>query len=152
MPSPVPKRIIEGGAIRKMVDLGMIVIASGGGGIPVIQCEGGGWEGVDAVIDKDRAGEVLAEEVGAEVLMILTDVDYVKLDYGKPSERTVGDMTVSQAKKYSEEGHFLPGSMGPKVGACIAFVEHGGKKAIITSLSRAADALEGKAGTTISAG
>lgn len=151
VPSPVPKRIVEGEAIKKMVDSGMIVIASGGGGIPVIPCEGGELEGVDAVIDKDRAGEVLAEEVGADVLMILTDVDCVKLDYGKPSERAIGAMTASQAKKYSEEGHFLPGSMGPKVEACITFVEHGGKKAIITSLSRAADALEGKAGTTISA-
>ena len=151
VPSPVPKSIVEGEAIKKMVDSGMIVIASGGGGIPVIRCEGGELKGVNAVIDKDRAGEVLAEEVGADVLMILTDVDCVKLDYGKPSERAIGAMTASQAKKYSEEGHFLPGSMGPKVGACITFVEHGGKKAIITSLSRAADALEGKAGTTISA-
>jgi carbamate kinase len=151
VPSPVPKSIVEGEAIKKMVDSGMIVIASGGGGIPVIPCEGGELKGVDAVIDKDMAGEVLAKEVGADVLLILTDVDCVKLDYGKPSERAIGAMTASQAKKYSEEGHFLPGSMGPKVGACITFMEHGGKKAIITSLSRAADALEGKAGTTISA-
>jgi carbamate kinase len=151
VPSPVPKRIVEGKAIRKMVDSGMIVIASGGGGIPVILCEGGQLKGVDAVIDKDRAGEVLAEEVGADILMILTDVDYVKLDYGKPNERTIREMTTSQAKKYSEEGHFLPGSMGPKVEACITFVERGGKKAIITSLRGATDALEGKAGTTISA-
>jgi carbamate kinase len=151
VPSPVPKKIVEGEAIRKMVDSGTIVIASGGGGIPVILCEGGQLEGVDAVIDKDRAGEVLAEEVGADILMILTDVDYVKLNYGKPNERTIREMTTSQAKKYSEEGHFLPGSMGPKVEACITFVERGGKKAIITSLRGVTDALEGKAGTTISA-
>jgi carbamate kinase len=152
VPSPIPLGIIEGKAIKKMVDSGMIVIASGGGGIPVIRNEGGKLEGVDAVIDKDRAGEVLAEDVGADVLLILTDVDSAKLDYGKPDERPIKRMTVSEARRYSNEGHFLPGSMGPKVEACIKFVEQGGEKAIITSLEKAADALEGRAGTTVVSG
>jgi carbamate kinase len=152
VPSPIPLGIIEGKAIKKMVDSGMIVIASGGGGIPVIRNEGGKLEGVDAVIDKDRAGEVLAEDVGADVLLILTDVDSAKLDYGKPDERPIKRMTVSEARRYSNEGHFLPGSMGPKVEACIKFVEQGGEKAIITSLAKAADALEGRAGTTVVSG
>jgi carbamate kinase len=104
---------------------------------------------VDAVIDKDRAGGVLADEVGADIFLILTDVDSARLDYGKPTERPIERMTSTQAKAYSEEGHFLPGSMGPKVEACVKFVEHSGERAIITSLERAAEALEGRAGTTI---
>ena len=130
----------------------MIVIASGGGGIPVIVNEGGMLEGVDAVIDKDLAGEVLAEEVDADILLILTDVDSAKLDYGKPTERPVRQMTTSQARAYIVESQFPPGSMGPKVEACIKFVEHGGDKAIITSLERAVEALEGSAGTLITRG
>ncbi|UCD44450.1 MAG: carbamate kinase [Candidatus Bathyarchaeota archaeon] len=152
VPSPIPLGIIEGRAIRKMVDSGMIVIASGGGGIPVISNEDGKLEGVDAVIDKDRAGEVLAEDVGANVLLILTDVDSAKLDYGKPDERPIERMTISEARRFSDEGHFLPGSMGPKVEACIKFVEQGGERAIITSLEMAADAMEGRAGTTVVSG
>ena len=149
VPSPVPLGIAEGKSIKKMVDAGMIVIASGGGGIPVILNDDGRLEGVDAVIDKDRAGGVLADEVGADIFLILTDVDSARLDYGKPTERPIERMTSTQAKAYSEEGHFLPGSMGPKVEACVKFVEHSGERAIITSLERAAEALEGRAGTTI---
>lgn len=149
VPSPVPLGIVEGRPIRKMVDAGMIVIASGGGGIPVIMNDGGKLEGVDAVIDKDRAGGVLAEEVGADIFLILTDVDSARLNYGKPDEESIDEMTTTQSKAYSDEGHFLPGSMGPKVEACIKFVEKGGERAIITSLERAFDALEGRAGTTI---
>ena len=149
VPSPVPLGIAEGKSIKKMVDAGMIVIASGGGGIPVILNDDGRLEGVDAVIDKDRAGGVLADEVGADIFLILTDVDSARLDYGKPTERPIDRMTATQAKAYSEEGHFLPGSMGPKVEACVKFVEHSGERAIITSLERAAEALEGRAGTTI---
>ena len=150
VPSPIPLGIIEGRAIKKMVEAGMIVIASGGGGIPVIRNDEGLLEGVDAVIDKDRAGSVLAKEVGADIFLILTDVDSAKLDYGKPGERPVERMTPAEARRYSEEGHFLPGSMGPKVEACTKFVEDGGEKAIITSLAKAVDALKGEAGTTIS--
>jgi carbamate kinase len=149
VPSPVPLGIAEGKSIKKMVDAGMIVIASGGGGIPVILTEDGRLEGVDAVIDKDRAGGVLADEVGADIFLILTDVDSARLDYGKPTERPIKRMTSTRARAYSEEGHFLPGSMGPKVEACVKFVEHSGERAIITSLERAVEALEGRAGTTI---
>jgi carbamate kinase len=150
VPSPIPMGIIEGKAIKKMVDAGMIVIASGGGGIPVIKNDNGTLEGVDAVIDKDRAGSVLAKEVDADIFLILTDVDCVKLDYGKPDERSLRKMTIAEARKYSEEGHFLPGSMGPKVEACIRFVEDGGESAIVTSISKAVKALHGETGTTIS--
>jgi carbamate kinase len=148
VPSPNPIAIIEGEAVRRMVDDGMIVIASGGGGIPVIERDGR-LEGVDAVIDKDLAGEILAEEVGADTFLILTDVECVKLDYGKPSERPIYRMTVDEAKRYLSEGHFLPGSMGPKVEACIRFIEHGGERAIIASLKDGVEALEGRAGTHI---
>jgi len=152
VPSPVPMSIIEGSSIKRMVDMGIIVIASGGGGIPVTKCEKGCLHGVDAVIDKDRAGGVLAKEVGADILLILTDVECAKLDYGKPTERDISKMTVSQTKQYMAEGHFLPGSMGPKVEACMRFVENGGESAIITSLDKAVAALEGKAGTQILVG
>jgi len=150
VPSPIPLGIVEGKAIKRMVDAGMIVIASGGGGIPVIKNDDGWLEGVDAVIDKDRAGSVLAKEVGADIFLVLTDVDCAKLDYGKPGERPIQRMTPAEAWKYSEEGHFLPGSMGPKVEACTRFVEDGGERSIITSLAKAVDALKGEAGTTIS--
>ena len=152
VPSPKPLRIVEGPAIKRVVEAGMIVIASGGGGIPVIVNEEGKLEGVDAVIDKDLAGEVLAEEVEADILLILTDVDSARLDYGKPTERPIRQMTASQARAHIAEGQFPPGSMGPKVEACIRFVEHGGDRAIITSLERAAEALEGEAGTLITRG
>ncbi|MEM2127043.1 MAG: carbamate kinase [Candidatus Bathyarchaeia archaeon] len=148
VPSPRPLAIIEGEAVRRMVDDGMIVIASGGGGIPVIE-RGGRLEGIDAVIDKDLAGEILAEEVGADIFLILTDVDCVKLDYGKPSERPIRRMTLEEARRYLSEGHFPPGSMGPKVEACIRFLEHGGERAIIASLHDGLEALEGRAGTQI---
>ena len=150
VPSPIPLGIVEGKAIKRMVDAGMIVIASGGGGIPVIKNDDGWLEGVDAVIDKDRAGSVLAKEVDADIFLVLTDVDCAKLDYGKPGERPIQRMTPAEAWKYSEEGHFLPGSMGPKVEACTRFVEDGGERSIITSLAKAVDALKGEAGTTIS--
>ena len=150
VPSPVPLGIIEGKSISKMVNSGMIVIASGGGGIPVIKDSRGALKGVDAVIDKDRAGGVLAKEVGANIFLILTDVECAKFDYGKSDERPIHHMTPDEARKYSEEGHFLPGSMGPKVEACIKFVESGGDRAIITSLARAVAALNGESGTTIS--
>jgi carbamate kinase len=149
VPSPDPITNVGSEAIRRMVDAGIIVIASGGGGIPVIMNEHGHYEGVEAVIDKDLAGERLAEVVKADTFLILTDVEKARLNYGAPNERPVDRMTVSEARKYFEEGHFLAGSMGPKVMACIRFLEWGGKRAIITSLDQAIDALEGRAGTHI---
>jgi len=149
VPSPDPIANVGSEAIKRMVDAGIIVIASGGGGIPVILDENGRYKGVDAVIDKDLAGERLAEVVGADVFLILTDVEKAKLNFGKPGEKEIDRMSLSEAKKYSEDGHFLPGSMGPKVKACIRFLEWGGEKAIITSLDKAVDALDGKTGTLI---
>jgi carbamate kinase len=148
VPSPDPIEIYEKAAIRQLVDARSIVIASGGGGIPVIR-EDGQLKGVDAVIDKDLAGERLAVDVGATIFMVLTDVEEVKLHYKSPEERGVRAMTIAEAKAYSDEGHFAKGSMEPKVRAAIRFVEHGGARAIITSLDRAVDALAGTAGTTI---
>ena len=149
VPSPDPIGNVEDEAIKKMVDAGIIVIASGGGGIPVVLDEDGHHRGVDAVIDKDLAGEKLAEVVGADVFLILTDVEKVKLNFGKPDEREIDKMTLAEAKRYLSEGHFLAGSMGPKVNACIRFLEWGGKRAVITSLDKAIAALEGKTGTEI---
>jgi carbamate kinase len=150
VPSPDPIVNVGAEAIRRMVDAGIIVIASGGGGIPVILDENGHYRGVEAVIDKDLAGERLAEVVDADVFLILTDVEKAKLNFGRPEEEEeVGKITLSQAKKYLAQGHFLAGSMGPKVKACIRFLEWGGEKAIITSLDKAVEALEGKTGTII---
>jgi carbamate kinase len=146
--SPDPVEIFEKEAIRQLVEARSIVIASGGGGIPVVR-EKGGLRGVDAVIDKDLAGERLAADVKASIFMILTDVSQVKLNYKTPQEKALSKMTVAEAKKYHAEGHFAKGSMEPKVRAAIRFIEAGGEKAIITSLDKATDALDGKAGTTI---
>ncbi|MCQ5373637.1 MAG: carbamate kinase, partial [Candidatus Methanomethylicia archaeon] len=148
VPSPDPIANVEADVIKILVNSGVVVIASGGGGIPVIK-ENGRLVGVEAVIDKDLAGERLAEVVEADIFLILTDVEKAKLNFGKPNEKEIDRMTVSEAKKYLAEGHFLPGSMGPKVKACIRFLEWGGKEAIITSLDKAVDALEGKTGTHI---
>lgn len=148
VPSPDPIANVEADAIKILVNAGAVVIASGGGGIPVYK-EGGKLIGVEAVIDKDLAGERLAEVVEADVFLILTDVEKAKLNYGKPNEMPIDRMTVAEAKKYLSEGHFLAGSMGPKVKACIRFMEWGGKEAVITSLDKAVEALEGKTGTHI---
>jgi len=149
VPSPIPTGIAEAGVIRRLVESGVIVIASGGGGIPVIMNGSGKLEGIDAVIDKDRAGAVLAKEVDADIFLILTDVEYALLNYGKENEKPVKRMTVEEAKRYLKEGHFKAGSMGPKVEAALGFVERGGDHAIITSLDKAVDALKGKTGTHI---
>jgi carbamate kinase len=147
--SPDPIANVESDAIKRMVDAGIIVIASGGGGIPVVQERQGHSHGVEAVIDKDLAGERLAEVVMADVFLILTDVEKVRLNYGKADAKEIGAMTIPEAKQYLADGHFLAGSMGPKVKACIRFLEWGGKQAIITSLDKAADALDGRTGTRI---
>jgi len=148
VPSPDPKAIVERDFIRILVENRAIVIASGGGGIPVIK-EDGELKGVEAVIDKDLAGERLAEDVGADVFLILTDVDKVKLNYGKPDERPLDRMTVEEAKRYLAEGHFAKGSMEPKVKAAVRFVEAGGERAVIAALDQAQAALAGETGTQI---
>jgi len=148
VPSPDPKYIVEGPAIESLVDAGYIVIASGGGGIPVIE-EDGKFKGVEAVIDKDLAGERLATFLGAEKFVILTDVDAVYVDYGKQSQRKISKIKVEELKKLYNEGQFPPGSMGPKVKASIRFIEAGGEEAIIGELSQLMEVIVGKAGTHV---
>jgi len=149
VPSPDPIRILEGKSLKRLVDSEMIVIASGGGGIPVILNEHGQFEGIEGVVDKDLAAEKLAEAVDADILLILTDVNKVRLGFGTPDERNLDRMNVIQAKGYLEEGHFLTGSMAPKVLACIRFIEYGGEKSIIASMDNAFLAIENKEGTQI---
>ena len=150
VPSPVPKRIVELNVIDQLVRAGDIVITVGGGGIPVIETEDG-LRGVAAVIDKDRASSLLAQDVHADILVILTAVDRVCINFNKPDQKELASMTLEDCEKYIAEGQFAPGSMLPKVESCMEFVKnngHGGT-ALITSLARAADALEGKTGTVI---
>jgi len=148
VPSPDPKEIAEKVAIRAMIDARVVPVVSGGGGIPVIR-ENGKLKGVEAVIDKDLAGERVAEAVDADVLLILTDVNGAAVNYKKPDEKWLRKVTVADAKKYMAEGQFAKGSMGPKMTAAIRFIEYGGKRAVITSLDKAYDAIEGKTGTEV---
>lgn len=147
--SPIPLTCVEKDVIRLLLDNHVIVVAGGGGGIPVYVDPKLGYEGVDAVIDKDRASAVLAREIGAEFLLILTSVDQVAVNFGKPDQSFLEAVTVSELERYHREGHFPPGSMGPKVEAAIDFIRHGGRQVIITSLDLAAEALAGRAGTRI---
>lgn len=147
VPSPAPHSIVQGDAIRKLVDLNVIVVAAGGGGIPVTMPDGS--KGVEAVIDKDLSASVLASVVGAEILLILTDVEKVFLDYGKPNQRPIDRMTVQECRTLLEHGEFPAGSMGPKIESAVRFLESGGSRALITSLEMAGEAIAGKAGTTI---
>ena len=147
--SPDPLRILEGRMVKDLFERGVIVIASGGGGIPVIMNELGHLSGVEAVIDKDLAGEKLAEAVGADLFMILTDVEKVYLHYGTKRQVGLGKIPLEKAVQYLKNNQFPAGSMGPKVEACVRFIKYGGDRAIITSLDRAVEALDGKAGTHI---
>ncbi|HDQ14060.1 MAG TPA: carbamate kinase [Sediminispirochaeta sp.] len=149
VPSPEPLSIIEKEAINALIDSGAIVIASGGGGIPVKKLPDDGLEGVDAVIDKDRAGFKLSQAVKADKFMILTDVEHVYIRFNTPEQKELGELTVAEAEKYLADGEFLKGSMGPKVEAAVRFVKWSGKPAIITSLHHAMEAIEGKTGTRI---
>ena len=149
--SPKPVRIVEFDAIKDLMDDGYIVVSTGGGGVPVLEVDGG-YEGVPAVIDKDRSSAKLAADFGADMLVILTAVEKVCINFGKPDQEELSSMTVAEARKYIDEGQFAPGSMLPKVEACIEFVEaHPSGKALITSLECAAAGLEGKTGTVITA-
>lgn len=150
--SPLPKKIVEIDAIKNLWD-SSIVISCGGGGIPVVEKMDGTLEGVAAVIDKDFAAELLAEQVDADVLMILTEVEKVAINWGKENQKNLDHMSLKEAAQYVEEGQFAPGSMLPKVEAAMKFARtFPGKKAIITSLDQAIDALEGKTGTVITFG
>lgn len=145
--SPIPKEIVEIDAIRTLWPT-TITVSVGGGGIPVVQNPDGSLEGVAAVIDKDFGAELLAEKVGADILMILTEVEKVAVNFNKPDQRNLDSLTPAEADKYIEEGQFAPGSMLPKVQAAMKFIKaNPGKKAIITSLDKAVDALEGRTGT-----
>lgn len=148
VPSPMPLQLVEEDVIKKLTALGVIVIAAGGGGIPVIR-KNGSLEGVEAVIDKDLTGSLLASAIGAETFLILTDVEKAALNYGKDNQADLDEITVSEAERYIEEGHFGKGSMEPKILAALRFIKSGGKTAIISSLDKALPALLGTAGTRI---
>ena len=152
VPSPKPIKCIVGDTIQKLVEAGTIVIAGGGGGIPVYHDANGNLEGIDAVIDKDLASAVIAKEIGAEILCILTSVDKVALNYGKPDQVDLENVTVADLKRFVDEGHFPAGSMGPKIQAAINFMNNGGELVVITSFANAALAVSGKAGTRVVSG
>ena len=151
VPSPIPRRIVEIEVVEQLVDSGAIVITVGGGGIPVVE-RGHGLQGVEAVIDKDRASSLLARDLKADRLIILTAVDRVCVNFGRPDQVALSEMSLADCRRYIAEGQFAPGSMLPKVEACMDFVANTpGSQALITSLSRASDALDGKTGTVIHA-
>jgi carbamate kinase len=149
VPSPRPLKVIEADAIKKLADSGAIVIAAGGGGVPVVELPNGDLTGVDAVIDKDLATSLLAKDIGAGLFINLTQIDKVYINFGKPNAQGLDKMSVSDAKKYLSQGEFAPGSMGPKIEAAIEFLEAGGKEVIITMPELIEKAMEGEAGTRI---
>ncbi len=149
VPSPRPVRIVNARSIEASLNYGLVVIACGGGGVPVVEDKNGLLQGGEAVIDKDLASECLATAIRAQILLILTDVPAVCLDYGTPQEKPIGPIHVREMRGLFERGLFPPGNIGPKVEAAIRFVEHGGERAIIASLESAEEALKGKAGTII---
>jgi carbamate kinase len=147
--SPLPKRILNILTIESMLESAAVVIAAGGGGIPVVRGRDGQWRGVEAVIDKDFASALLAAELKAELYIVLTGVSKVALDYGKPTQRFVDRITVADARKYLSEGQFPPGSMGPKIEAAVQFVHASGQQVLITDVEHLREALDGKEGTLI---
>ncbi len=151
VPSPIPKRIMEISSIRRAVDAGDLLVACGGGGVPVVRDAHVGLRGVRAVIDKDLASALLATELKADAMMILTNVDRVSINFGRPDERPVEQMTVDQARRWLDEGHFPPGSMGPKVQSAINFLNsaENAARVVIGPLERATEALAGRIGTRI---
>ncbi len=149
VPSPIPQEIIELGAVRELLDAGIVTVTVGGGGIPVVRNEEGNLEGVAAVIDKDYASSLLARSIGADLFLISTAVEKVYLNFNKANQKAIDMMTVAEAKKYMEDGHFAKGSMLPKIRAIVWFLEAGGKEAIITSPENIARALRGETGTRI---
>ena len=148
VPSPDPKIIAERSAIRTLVDAGFIVVSTGGGGIPIIE-EGSRAKGVEAVIDKDLGGQRLATLIGANIFVILTDVEGAFVNYGKADQELIKEISTGKLQNYLDQGQFKEGSMAPKVLAAIRFVESGGERAIIAELGRLPEALEGKTGTQV---
>ena len=148
--SPVPVEIVEIDAVKQLMAAGLVPITVGGGGIPVIRKADGTLEGTAAVIDKDLASEKLAEDIDADVLLILTAVESVSINFRKPDQKDLDKVTVAEVKEYMAQGHFAPGSMLPKMEAAVRFAESkAGRRAVITSLDKAVEALNGTAGTTI---
>ena len=149
VPSPRPLKILNVELISHMLDWASVVIAGGGGGIPVVRGRDGQWRGIEAVIDKDYASAVLAAQLKAELYVILTGVEKVALDFGKPTERTIDRLTAEEAEKHLRDGQFPAGSMGPKIDAATQFVRGGGGEVIITDIDHLREAVEGRAGTRI---
>jgi len=145
--SPRPVRVVQRHMIHDSASAGHIVVACGGGGIPIVRGEDRDYEGIEAVIDKDLTSSVLAAEIGAELLIILTDVPQVYVHYGKPEQRALDAVTLKEIEALQAEGHFGKGSMGPKVEAIVNFLKAGGKRGLITSPARLGDAMDGRAGT-----
>lgn len=149
VPSPKPKQIVEVNAIKNLLDAGFVVVAVGGGGIPVVERPSGFIRGIEAVIDKDFASGLLATNISADLLVISTAVEKVAVNFGKPNQQWLDQMTVAEAEKYIQEGHFAPGSMLPKIQAVIKFIKEGGKQALITDPPNLKRALNGETGTWI---
>jgi carbamate kinase len=148
VPSPEPLEIVEEGVIRRLVDTGVLVIAAGGGGIPVVRW-GRALRGVEAVVDKDRASALLAARLGTACFIISTDADRVYLNYKKPDQRPLGRVTAAEMEGHRRDGQFPPGNMGPKVESALRFLRDGGREVIITSSERLLDAVRGEAGTHV---
>ncbi len=151
VPSPEPLEIVEEGIIRSLVEQGALVVAVGGGGIPVVRSERG-YRGVEAVIDKDRASALLAARMQADLLIISTDADRVYVNFKKPDQRPLMQVTAAEMQAYYDEGHFPPGNMGPKVQSALRFLRDGGREVIITTYERLPEAVRGHAGTHITVG
>jgi len=147
--SPEPLRIVEIGSVKALLQAGHVVIAAGGGGVPVIEQAPGEHAGVEAVIDKDLASVVLGREIGARKLVIVTSVDRVAIHFRTPRQRDLERLTAKEARRYLDEGHFPEGSMGPKILGAVRFLEAGGREVVITSPSKIDEALAGRAGTHI---
>lgn len=149
VPSPVPLKILDTPAVKALLAAGVIPIAGGGGGIPVVRDGDGLYRGVAAVIDKDMTSAMLAAQIGAGVLVMLTGVERVAIDFGKPTERAIDRMTMAEARCHYADGQFPPGSMGPKIQAALRYLERGGRRTLITSVDRLEEALAGRAGTSV---
>ncbi len=147
--SPDPVEVVDVGAVRTLLEAGQVVVAAGGGGIPVVREHDGRLRGVEAVIDKDLTAALLATTLGADVLVIATDVDHAALDWGTPQQRDLGRVSLVDMFSYAADGQFASGSMGPKVEAATRFVRNGGRRSVITSLTHITDAVEGSYGTVI---
>lgn len=148
VPSPIPLEMIEGKAAKALMEAGFLVITAGGGGIPVVR-ENGGLRGVEAVIDKDRASALVAREIGADCLIILTGVDRVCVNFNQPNQMEIEQMTAAEAQAWFDQGQFPAGSMGPKIQSAIDYLSQGGEKVIITSIEKMQEALNGRSGTVI---